>query len=144
MGSRPTSELLQLPVRLHGIRLGQPVDALLDLAGRRVLGFVVLCGDEAQRFLPWAAAEPREEEIGVVSPLMLLDDVAFYSARSQSLRALRGEEVQAPEGRPAGTLRDVLVAADGAIEELEVEQDGAVRRIAAAAASLVSPQASAA
>ena len=46
MGSRSATELLLLPVQLHGIRLGQPVDVLLDLDSWRVLGLVVLCGDK--------------------------------------------------------------------------------------------------
>ena len=51
MGSRSATELLQLPVQLHGIRLGRPVDLLFDPTEWRALGFVVLCGDESRRFL---------------------------------------------------------------------------------------------
>ena len=49
---------LHLPVRLHGIQLGRPTDLLLDVESWHVLGFVVRCGDEAVRFLPWAASQP--------------------------------------------------------------------------------------
>ena len=42
---RSATELLQLPVQLHGIRLGRPIDLLLDLTEWRALGFVVLGGE---------------------------------------------------------------------------------------------------
>ena len=65
MGVIAADELLRLPVRMHGIQLGRPVDVLLDPDGRRVVGLDVLCGDEVHRFLPLAAAELAAEEIGV-------------------------------------------------------------------------------
>jgi hypothetical protein len=105
MGPRSATELLQLPVQLNGIRLGRPVDLLLDPAEWRVLGFVVLCGDESLRFLVFAAADLQEDAIEVTSALLLLEDMGFYRNRSRSLREVLG-----------GELRDVLVAADGSIE----------------------------
>jgi hypothetical protein len=105
MGSRSATELLQLPVELHGIRLGRPVDLLLDPTEWRALGFVVLCGDESSRFLVFAAADLREDAIEVTSAFLLLEDVDFYRDRSRSLRELLG-----------GELRDVLVAPDGSVE----------------------------
>ena len=90
MGSRSATELLQLPVQLHGIRLGRPVDLLLDPTDWRALGFVVLCGDESRRFLVFAAADLQEEAIVVSSALLLLEDLDFYLARSRSLRAVLG------------------------------------------------------
>jgi hypothetical protein len=131
MGSRPTHELLQLPVRLHGIRLGHPVDVLLDVDLRRALGFVVRCGDESIRFLPYAAAQPRDDEIAVASALMLLEDVGFYSERSSSLRDLLGAVVRRGAA-PAGVLRDLVLAGDGRVEALVVERDGELRGLAAA------------
>ena len=107
MGSRPATELLQLPVQLHGIRLGRPVDLLLDPTEWRVLGFVVLCGDGSTRFLVFAAADLLEDAIEVRSALLLLEDVEFYRSRSRSLRDLLGGEV-----------RDLLVAPDGSAEAL--------------------------
>ena len=118
MGSRPATELLQLPVRLHGIRLGQPVDLLLDPVEWRALGFVVHCGDEGSRFLVFAAADLLEDAIDVSSVLLLLEDVGFYRDRSRSLRDLLGDE-----------LRDLLVGPDGSIEALVVERDGVVQEI---------------
>jgi hypothetical protein len=126
MGSRSATELLLLPVQLHGIRLGRPVDLLLDLAEWRVLGFVVLCGDESQRFLAFAAADLREDAIEVPSALLLLEDVEFYRGRSRSLRALLGAAA-ASEGREVGVLRDLLLTPEGAVSALLVEQDGGIR-----------------
>jgi len=107
MGSRSATELLQLPVQLHGIRLGQPVDLRLDPAEWRALGFVVLCGDESTRFLAFAAADLREDAIAVSSALLLLEGVDFYRDRLRSLRALLG-----------GELRDLLLRPDGSVEPL--------------------------
>jgi hypothetical protein len=112
MGSRSATELLQLPVQLHGIRLGRPVDLLLDPVEWRAFGLVVLCGDESSRFLVFAAADLREDAIHVSSALLLLEDVDFYRNRSRSLRdLLRG-----------GELLDLLVAADGSAEAVESER----------------------
>lgn len=89
-GMRAASELLELPVRLHGIQLGRPVDALVDLKDDRLIGFEVLCGDEAKRFLPFAVARVRETEIAVESALTLIDerDLDFYLRRSRRLSEL--------------------------------------------------------
>jgi hypothetical protein len=92
MGSRSPEELLQLPVQLNGIKLGQPVDVLLENGSERPLGLVVLCRDEVERFLVLAAAELREEEIAVDSAFLLLEDVDFYRERSRSLRATLAAE----------------------------------------------------
>ena len=118
MGPRSATELLQLPVQLHGIRLGRPVDLLLDLGEWRALGFVVLCGDGGCRFLVFAAVDLRDDAIEVRSALMLLEDVEFYRARSRSLRDLLG-----------GGLRDLLLTPDGHVESLVVEQEGRIREI---------------
>ena len=118
MGSRSATELLQLPVRLNGIRLGRPVDLLLDPAEWRALGLVVLCGDGSSRFLVFAAADLRDDAIDVSSALLLLDDVEFYRGRSRSLRDLLGAE-----------LRDLLVTRGGSVEALVVERDGIVQQI---------------
>ena len=87
MGGRRASEVLALPVRLHGIRLGRPADALLDERADRVIGFEVLCGDGARRFLPYAVARIRRDEIAIDSAWMLIDerDLDFYRSHSRSL-----------------------------------------------------------
>jgi hypothetical protein len=71
-----------------GIRLGRCVDVVLDHAGERVIGVVVLCGDEAERFLVSDAADLRDGEIVVSSALLLLEDVDFYRRRGRSLSDL--------------------------------------------------------
>jgi hypothetical protein len=128
MGSRSAIELLLLPVRHQEIRLGRPVDVLLDAAAWRVIGFVVLCGDESQRFLVYATADPREDEIAVPSALLLLDDVDFYRGRSRSLRALLGGTV-ANAQHELGVLRDLLIAPDGTVSALMVERDGGMHEV---------------
>lgn len=128
MGSRSAIELLLLPVRLQEIRLGRPVDVLLDADAWRVLGFAVLCGDESQRFLAYAASGPRDDEIAVSSALLLLDDVDFYRGRSRSMRALLGGKVESAQ-QELGVLRDLLIAPDGTVAALMVEQDGAMGEV---------------
>ena len=126
MGSRSATELLQLPVRLRGIRLGRPVDLLFDLAEWRALGFVVHCGDESARFLVFAAVDLQKDAIDVPSALLLLEDVEFYRERSRSLRGLLGEAVVSG-GRELGELRDLLLLADGSVDSLVVGQDEGIR-----------------
>jgi hypothetical protein len=87
MRGRAASELLSLPVRMHGIQLGTPVDALLDARVDRLLGFEVLCGDGARRFLPFAVAKLQADEIALESALTLIDerDIGYYRRRSRRL-----------------------------------------------------------
>ncbi|HLM34635.1 MAG TPA: PRC-barrel domain-containing protein [Gaiellaceae bacterium] len=87
MGEIALSSLLALPVRMHGIQLGRPVDVLVDERGERVVGLELLCGDGARRFLPFAVADIRPDEIAVESALMLLDerDLDYYRARTRRL-----------------------------------------------------------
>src|SRR5512133_1744170 len=101
MGSHTAADALQLPVQLHGIQLGRPVDLLIDVQSWQVLGFVVRCGDESRRFLPFAACQTTSEEIAVASALMLLEDVVFYTERGASFRSLLNGDVQ------GGELRDL-------------------------------------
>ena len=143
MGSRSATELLQLPVQLHGIRLGRPVDVLLDLDDWRALGLVVLCGDESRRFLVFAAADLQSDAIAVPSALLLLEDLEFYLARSRSLRSLLGRGVvNAQHG--LGELRDLLVRADGSVEALVVQGDEGVVEVGPDGATVESERVSAA
>jgi hypothetical protein len=112
-----------LPVRLRGIKLGRPIDILVDLDHWNVLGFLVLCGDESRRFLPLAACQVVEDQIAVGSALMLLEDAAFYEERGVSFRSLLGTELA------GGTVRDAWFTSGGAVAELEVEVDGARARV---------------
>jgi hypothetical protein len=90
MRGRAAAELLALPVRMHGIQLGVPVEALLDEGADRLLGFEVLCGDGAHRFLPFAVARLQADEITLDSALTLIDerDLDFYRRRSRRLGEL--------------------------------------------------------
>jgi len=92
-------KLLELPVRVHGIHLGRPVDVLLDERLDRVVGIEVRCGDGANRFLPFSGAELREDEIAVRSALMLLDegDLAYYATRTRRARAAGADELWVDE-----------------------------------------------
>jgi hypothetical protein len=87
MRGRSASEVLSLPVRVHGIQLGMPADALLDANTDQLLGFEVLCGDGARRFLPFAVARVRADEIALESALTLIDerDVDYYRRHSRRL-----------------------------------------------------------
>lgn len=111
---RTGDELLGLPVRLHGIQLGRPVDLLLDPEGRRAVGLDLLCGDEVHRFLPLPTAAVDRDEIRIPSPFVLLEqhEVDFYRSRTLALSGLRGRPVER-NGRKLGALQDVVVAEDG-------------------------------
>ncbi|HEX6491368.1 MAG TPA: hypothetical protein VF002_08345 [Gaiellaceae bacterium] len=90
---RRVEELLRLPVTVRGIELGRPVELLVDRGSRRLLGFDVLCGDAAHRFLPFAVASVQAGEIEVETPLVLLDfgQLDFYREQATTLRNLEGE-----------------------------------------------------
>ena len=137
MGSLSATELLLLPVRLHGLRLGRPIDLLLDPEAWRVLGYVVLCGDESRRFLAFAAADPWEDAINVRSALLLLEDVEFYRDRSRSFRALLGRGVVGGR-RDLGELRDLRLAPDGTVTALVVEQADLIQEIGPAGTTIES------
>lgn len=90
---RCAEELLNLPVLVRGIELGRPVDLIVTPERSRALGFDVLCGDDAHRFLPFAVARLGRDAIEIDSPFVLLDfdQVAFYREQASSLRALDGD-----------------------------------------------------
>lgn len=123
-------ELLALPVRLHGIQMGQPVDLLLDRDVLRTVGLDLLCGDEVHRFLPLPTATVREAEITIMSPLVLLeeDELRFYRSRAFTLSSLRGRPVKHGKSA-AGTLSDIVVGGGGELLAVIVESDGKRRRI---------------
>jgi hypothetical protein len=115
-------EILSLPLRLHGIVLGRPVDVLLDRESLRVVGLDVICGDEVNRFLPLPTAAIGEDGLAIHSPLVLLegDELGFYRTRTFSLRSVRGKGVMRKQ-RSVGTLRDVVFAADGTLVAIVLE-----------------------
>jgi len=118
-------ELLGRPVMLEDIRLGSPVDAVLDTESLRVVGLEVECRDEVRRFLPLAAARVGEDRIAVGSALMLLEENVrdFYRRRSSMFSAVVGLPVERA-GRPLGQLVDVVVAPDGTAESVRVSANG--------------------
>jgi hypothetical protein len=124
MKERTGDELLALPVRLHGIQLGRPVDLLLDRDAHRAVGLDVLCGDEVHRFLPLPTAAVGRGEIRILSPLVLLEqrELDFYRSRTLALSRVRGAAVER-NGRQLGQLRDVVVAEDGRVVAAIVDED---------------------
>ena len=121
-GGQRGSELLRLRVRARGIEVGRAVDVAVEPTRLRAVGIDVRCGDEVDRFLPFAVGRIGDDEISIESTLVLLDpdDVSFYRGRTQSLRALRGAPV-ARGGSTIGTLADVVFAADGRVTDLVVK-----------------------
>jgi hypothetical protein len=124
MRERTGDELQALPVRLHGIQLGRPVDLLLDRDAQRLVGLDVLCDDEVHRFLPLPTADVRRAEIRILSPLVLLEqrELDFYRSRTLALSRLRDGVVER-NGRQLGPLRDVVVAADGRVVAAIVDHE---------------------
>jgi hypothetical protein len=116
------NDVLALPLRLHGIELGRPVDVLLDRETLRVIGLDVLCGDEEHRFLPLPAAAVGDDGLTIHSPLVLLeeDELGFYRARAFSLTSLRGKPVMRKE-TSVGALSDVVFGADGTLLAVELQ-----------------------
>lgn len=122
--------LLARRIVLHGLRVGQPVDVVLEADTLRAIGFDVRCGDDRNRFLPLPAARIDGDEIEIRSALMLLDerDAGFYRRRTTSFRSLVGLEVRRL-GRRVGDLADIELARDGTVEELIVDVDGSPARV---------------
>ena len=79
------ADLLALPVRMHGILLGRPVQALVDSRDDRLLGLELVCGDGAHRFLPFTVARVDAGAIEVSSALALIDerDLEYYRRHSR-------------------------------------------------------------
>ena len=121
-------EALAMPVRLHGIELGRPVDLLLDRDGLRVVGLDVLCGDEVHRFLPLTTAVVADDQLTILSPLVLLegDELGFYRSRAFGLSSLRGRAVTR-KGKVVGMLRDVVVAPGGDLVAVVLESGERIR-----------------
>ena len=127
------AELLALPVRLHGIQLGRPVDLLLDRDTLRTVGLDVLCGDDVHRFLPLPTASVNDDELAILSPLVLLeeDQLHFYRSKTFALSALRGRPVER-KGQDLGALGDVVVDVAGELVAVvaagkRVASDGELR-----------------
>jgi hypothetical protein len=142
MKERTGDVLLALPVRLHGIRLGRPVELLLDRDTMRAIGLDVLCGDDVHRFLPLPTALLTGSELSIRSPLVLLEgeQLDFYRSRTLALGALRGRAVERKGRGNVGTLVDVVLAPDGELVALVVEQNGSKRHIPYDGALVLAPK----
>ena len=127
MSGRTGDELLGLPVLLHGIVLGQPVDLLFHPTAPRALGLDVRCGDDAHRFLPFAAVSVCAHSFGVDSALVLVDLTpnSAYRTQARSLSSLRGS----PLGDEGKQLQDIVLGPDWAIEELVLGDGSETRRV---------------
>jgi hypothetical protein len=125
MGTRTGDDILRLPVRLHGLVLGRPVDVFLDRGDLKAVGLDVICGDEEHRLLPLAAATVADDSITIASPLVLLEDteLAFYRSRTLSLAALRGRPVRRRDV-DLGLLRDLVMDADLGVASVVLDRDG--------------------
>jgi uncharacterized protein YrrD len=112
------------PVCFADIQLGVVVDILLDDSLQRVLGFDVLCGDRAHRYLPLPACEVREDALIVPSALVLMaQELDFYRQRARALTAIRGFPVRRGD-RQLGTVIDLVFAPGGQLTELLLDADG--------------------
>ena len=121
-------DLLRARVRLRGIRLGRPVDVILDRGKRRALGLEVHCGDDERRFLPLSVARIDGDTIAISSSLLLLDasELRFYTERGATFASLRNLPVHR-DGRLVGSLVDLRLTADGEIEAVVARtKDGPV------------------
>jgi hypothetical protein len=118
------SKLLGRSLLFHDVRLGAVEDILLDAGARRVLGFVVLCGDGTRRMLPLAAAEIADRSVRVPSALVLMED-GFYRGRCRALTDALDAPVRRA-GRLVGKLADVAFGEEGEVESLTVDGLGEV------------------
>jgi hypothetical protein len=106
---------------------------LLDRDTLRTVGLDILCGDEVHRFLPLPTASVSDDEIAILSPLVLLeeDELHFYRSKTFALSTLRGRPVQR-KGRDLGALGDVVVDAAGelvavVVADKRIASDGELR-----------------
>jgi PRC-barrel domain len=120
------SDLLRLPVRVSGIRVGRPTDVLLELRACRAVGLEVACGDGAVRFLPIGAGRIDGDAIAIDSSFLLVDhaEQSFYRRRTRSLSDLGGARVLDRE-REVGLLEDVVLREEGRIAAVVLD-DGRV------------------
>jgi hypothetical protein len=116
------SDLLRLPVRVNGIRVGHPEDVLFDRDTTRAVGIDVACGDGVVRFLPISGARVDGGALIVESPFLLVDHEqrSFYRRRTRTLSALRGAHVTRGRRR-LGRLDDLELADGGAVAALVLD-----------------------
>jgi uncharacterized protein YrrD len=140
-GGLRASAVESRPVSYADIRLGVVVDVLLAEELQRVLGFDVLCGDRAHRYLPLAACEIHEDSIAVPSALVLMrQELDFYRQRARALTAVRGFPARRGR-RTLGTVVDLVFAPNGEHVELVLETDEGQEAAEAGAGLVVGPDA---
>ena len=140
-GGLRASAVESRPVCYADIRLGVVVDVLLDDGLQRVLGFDVLCGDRAHRYLPLPACEVGDAAITVGSALVLMrQELDFYRERGRALTSVRGFPVRR-RGRALGTVVDLVFAPAGELLELVVETDEGRATVDAGPELVVGPDA---
>jgi uncharacterized protein YrrD len=123
------------------IQLGVVVDVLLDDSLERVLGFDVLCGDRAHRYLPLIACEVGETAIAVDSALVLMkQELEFYRERGRALTAVQGFPVR-KNGNELGTLLDLVFTAQGRLTALILEAETGRRQVQPDGTLVVGPDA---
>ena len=140
-GGLLASAVERRPVCFADIQLGVVIDLFLDDSLGRMLGFDVLCGDRAHRYLPLPACEIRETALSVPSALVLMrEEFDFYRGRGRALSALRGFPSRRGD-RELGTLVDLLFTPRGEVTELVVESHGERIAVPPAAELVVGPDA---
>jgi len=140
-GGLRASAVESRPVCFADIRLGVVVDVLLDDALERALGFDVLCGDRAHRYLPLAACEVGESAIAVPSALVLMkQELDFYRQRARAFTAVRGFPARRG-GRDLGTVSDLVFGAEGRPLELVLDTGGETANLAPGPELVVGPDA---
>jgi uncharacterized protein YrrD len=123
------------------IQLGVVVDVLLDDSLERVLGFDVLCGDRAHRYLPLLACEIGEAAIAVDSALVLMkQELDFYRERGRALTAVQGFPVR-KGSRELGTLLDLVFTEQGQLIALVLDTEAGPREELPDGALVVGPDA---
>ena len=140
-GGLLASAVERRPVCFGDIRLGVVVDLLLDDSFERVLGFDVLCGDRAHRYLPLLACEPGETTVAVPSALVLMEQgLDFYRQRGRALSALRGFPARRGK-RDLGTVVDLCFTSQGELTALVLESEEGCRDVPPGEGLVVGPDA---
>ena len=136
--TRSAAEMIGLPVRLHDIRLGRPVYLLLDATGQRLLGFVVVNGDDVHA-LPAVRGEPQPGtgEIAVASALTPPTTSASIGSAASRCGRCSGRRSRAPASPPG---RSSISTSPVAVRWTSSRSKaGGMRRRVPAAGSTVTP-----
>jgi hypothetical protein len=75
------AELVGLPCRVRGQRIGEVVSVIVDADVVRVLGLEIRFTDDRRLFLPWVAVELDDDGVDVRSAFLLVDAGDSYTRR---------------------------------------------------------------